>query len=346
MATIRKRGLKWQVQVRRLGYPPLAKTFLTKEDALRWGRAQDRRVDLGEAVYTPQTPDNLGTISDLIARYQKEVSPQKRSPSDTFHFRQVARHGLGKVAVKNLTPSLIAEFRDHRLKSVSASTVRKELTLLGHVLKIARNEWGVQIVGDPVKDVRKPSAARGRDRRVTPEELASIQKALLQTQNPLVPAVMLFALATGMRRGEALSLEWRHVDLINATAILPLTKNGEKRIVPLSPAALEVLTQQIKTNQCDDASTASPLSGRVFPLSPNALRLAWDRMRKRANVTDLNFHDLRHEAISRFFELGLTVPEVALISGHKDARMLFRYTHLRAEDVALKMSVLDQKKQH
>ena len=70
-----------------------------------------------------------------------------------------------------------------------------------------------------------------------------------------------------------------------------------------------------------------------FPVTPNGLRLAWDRLRSRAGLYDLRFHDLRHEAISRFFELGLNTPEVAVISGHKDPRMLFRYTHLRAVDL-------------
>ena len=72
----------------------------------------------------------------------------------------------------------------------------------------------------------------------------------------------------------------------------------------------------------------------MFPISADALRLAWERVKRRAGIKDLRFHDLRHEAISRFFEMGLSVPEVALISGHKDARMLFRYTHLKAENVA------------
>ena len=74
-----------------------------------------------------------------------------------------------------------------------------------------------------------------------------------------------------------------------------------------------------------------------FPVNANAFRLAWGRLRKRADLCDLRFHDLRHEAISRFFEMGLSVPEVAVISGHKDARMLFRYTHLRAEDLVNKI---------
>jgi integrase len=73
-------------------------------------------------------------------------------------------------------------------------------------------------------------------------------------------------------------------------------------------------------------------------MSANAVRLAWERLRKRAGIEDLHFHDLRHEAISRFFERGLSVAEVALISGHRDVRQLFRYTHLRAENLVGKLS--------
>ena len=82
----------------------------------------------------------------------------------------------------------------------------------------------------------------------------------------------------------------------------------------------------------------SHTSERIFPVTDVAVRQAWDRLVKRAGITNLRFHDLRHEAFSRFFEMGLSVPEIALISGHRDPRMLFRYTHLRAEDVVKKLS--------
>jgi integrase len=114
------------------------------------------------------------------------------------------------------------------------------------------------------------------------------------------------------------------------TAYLPLTKNGEPRTVPLSPGALSILSQQERIDGED----------RVFPMSPNAVRLAWERVKRRVGIEDLRFHDLRHEAISRFFEMGLSVPEVSLISSHKDTRMLFRYTHLKPEVVADKLERL------
>lgn len=75
----------------------------------------------------------------------------------------------------------------------------------------------------------------------------------------------------------------------------------------------------------------------MFPLTGNAFRLAWERLRARAGLGDLHYNDLRHEAISRLFERGLSVPEVALISGHRDARMLFRYTHVQREQTLRKL---------
>jgi integrase len=128
-----------------------------------------------------------------------------------------------------------------------------------------------------------------------------------------------------MRRGELLKVLWVDLDLAARQLTIRDTKNGEDRTIPLTTRAATTLQTLPQT---DD---------RIFPISPVAVRMAWDRMIKRAGIVGLRFHDLRHEAVSRFFEMGLTVPEVALISGHKDARMLFRYVHLRAKDLVGKL---------
>jgi integrase len=129
-----------------------------------------------------------------------------------------------------------------------------------------------------------------------------------------------------MRRGELLSIRWKDVDMSAPTIRILRTKNGHPRTIPLTPKAVEILASMARTEE------------RVFPVTPNAVRLAWERLRRRAGLEDLRLHDLRHEAVSRFFEYGLTVPEVALISGHRDPRMLSRYTHLRPEKVAEKLA--------
>ena len=137
-----------------------------------------------------------------------------------------------------------------------------------------------------------------------------------------------------MRRGELLNVRWRDVNLNASTLSIPVTKNGHSRCIPLTPKAVSILIER-------DTIDSRP-SDFVFPVSANAFRLAWERCKHRVAKTypaieTLRFHDLRHEAVSRFFEMGLSVPEVALISGHRDLRMLFRYTHLKAEDVVAKL---------
>ena len=116
--------------------------------------------------------------------------------------------------------------------------------------------------------------------------------------------------------GRAASESWGDVDLLRRSVRVTQTKNGHPRVIPLSKAAMGLLPVQNGSHKDAEA--------RVFPITGNALRLAWERVKKRSGIEDLRFHDLRHEAISRFFEKGLSVPEVASISGHRDLRMLQR----------------------
>jgi integrase len=170
-----------------------------------------------------------------------------------------------------------------------------------------------------MESVRKPPNGKPRTRRLTTEDAEKLASGLSRTRSKLLTDITRFAIATGMRRSELLTLTWPNVDLKARTAHLPNTKNGEARTVPLSSAALGILEDQ---PQHDNTNI-------VFPMTGNAVRLAWERLKKRVGIEDLHFHDLRHEAISRFFEHGLSMPEVSAISGHKDPRMLMRYTHLK-----------------
>ena len=176
------------------------------------------------------------------------------------------------------------------------------------------NEWELILSANPVDRVKMPPSSPARTRRLEDGEFEQLEEAAKQTKNPHIWPIVVFAIETGMRRGEILGLRWEHVDLDRRIAYLPLTKNGSSREVPLSTKAAQVLTGQRQHND-----TPSP-----FPVTANGFRLAWGRLRSRTGLSDLHFHDLRHEAISRFFELGLNIPEVAVISGHKDPRMLFR----------------------
>jgi integrase len=325
MATIRKRGSSWQAQVRREGYPPLSKSFASKADAAAWARDQERAIDRAELPTTVRELKGV-TVGDLLRRYSETVTPTKRGAGpEQYRINTLLSHSLAQVALNKLSPAAIARYRDDRLKLVQSGAVRRELTIVQHCFEVAKREWGLPIPANPVRQIATPEAQKPRERRLEDDESNILASAALASAWYLRPLIVL-AIETGMRRGELLSIRWKDVDQTTRTIRILKTKNGHSRTVPLTPKAVEILASLEKKDE------------RVLPVTPNAVRLAWERLRKRAGIVDLRLHDLRHEAVSRFFEYGLTVPEVALISGHRDPRMLSRYTHLRPEKVAEKLA--------
>jgi integrase len=325
VASISKRPNGWFVQVRRKGFQPEYKTLPTKAAAERWAREREGAIDRGD---TPANVNSLKqtTLADLIDRYLAEITPKKRSvDSERARMKKMLRSPVCSLALAELSPAALSAYRDARLRSVKPGTVIRELGLISNVLEIARKEWGIGPLSNPVKLVRRPPLRNARDRRLRGGELQRLEMALREARNPfLAPAVHLL-IETALRRGELLKLEWRHIDTEKRTAHVPDTKTGYSRTIPLNDRATEIL---------DELERIGP---HVFPVTAMALKLAWNRARQRAGMPDLRLHDLRHEAISRFAEMGLTTMELAVISGHRDPRMLFRYSHLRPEDLAMKL---------
>jgi integrase len=136
-----------------------------------------------------------------------------------------------------------------------------------------------------------------------------------------------FAIETAMRRGELTSLRWENVNLNSRVAYLPLTKNGDSRYVPLSSKAISILNKLPRTSD-----------GRVFPLKTNSVSLNFLRASRKAGIPDIHFHDLRHIALTRMSSKISNVLELAAISGHKELKMLQRYTHIKAEDLVQKLA--------
>jgi integrase len=202
------------------------------------------------------------------------------------------------------------------------NTIRLHLALLSHLFKVARTEWGMESIDNPVEFVRKPKLPQGRDRRLVDDEESRLLTAC-QSVNPELVSIVRFAIETGMRQGEIMGMTWDKVDVKHRTVTLDNTKNGEKRVVPLSSAALLVLSKRPRK-----------ISGKVWEYGQEGVKYAFPAACKKANIKDLRFHDLRHEATSRLFEKGLNPMQVAAITGHKTLQMLKRYTHLKAEDLA------------
>ena len=314
MATISKHYGKWQAQIRIKDYPNQTKSFLLKKDAELWARQTEislQKDDLGIRLrsYPP--------FIEIINRYVKEVSSLKRGyENERHHLSNILKEKFIYLPLNKITPLYFAQYRDKRLQEIKSSTLLREFNILSHIFTVCMTEWDYEI-NNPLKKIKKPKANDRRERRLTEYEYNFLVKGNYPQQS--LRYLIEFAIETGMRRGEILNIKEEHIK--GQTLLIPQTKNGHPRTIPLTKRALYILN-----------NTKLP-----FPYTPNALKLAWNRLKKKGNIKDLHFHDLRHEAISRFFEKGLSIPEVALISGHKDVRMLFRYTHLKAEDILKKI---------
>lgn len=332
MASIRKQNGKWQVQVRRRGFAHISRTFHQRTDAEQWARYMEVKADRGELPVPKETLEVI-RVRDIIERYKDQITVKKRSAdTEEYILEAFLRHPIASLTLTQLTSAHFSTYRDKRLKEVKPGTVNRELGIIKHAFTIAEREWDIPLRMNPLDKIQKLKANNARTRRLTNHEFKALQEAATKSLNQEILTLVRFAIATGMRRGEMLNLRWSDIDFSTSTLHIPVTKNGCARTIPLSFEALSVLTE-INDNRPQDKCT-----GYVFSYSGNAAQLAWQRLVKRAKIEDLHFHDLRHEAISRFFEQGLSVPEVALISGHRDSRMLFRYTHLKAEDIAAKLN--------
>lgn len=326
MATITKRGSgQWQAKVRKKGYPSQSNTFDTKAKAERWARHIESEMDRGVFVSTVEAEQT--TLEELFERYEEEVLPSKKSQRRIKSSIKIINDYLGSYPLAALTPKVISAYRNERLKDVTADTVRKDLLLISRTLKYAQQEWEIYLPrGNPVDSIKIPNQAKGRERRLQPGEGQKLVQAAHQYGGELEHIIVL-ALETGMRRGELSELRWKDIDLKKRTATLWDTKNGDNRVVPLSTKALTLLD-----------SLPINIKGYVFAMLPDSITRAFNRICERAKIKELRFHDLRHEATSRFFEMGLSIMEVSSITGHKDLSMLKRYTHLKAEDLAKKLS--------
>lgn len=326
MASFRKQGSSWQARVRRRGYPVEIKSFSTKAEAEHWARAIEGEMDRGEFV--SRTEAEQTTFGEVIQRYIETITPKKRGHAEeTIRLKATLRHRIAGMSMANLTPQAVADYRDDRLCACKANTVIRDLAVMSSIINHARREWGI-VIQNPVEMIRKPTMPPGRDRVLSEAEEVRLLHELAPTgrRNPIMQPLVVVAIETAMRRGELLSLRWNHVHLDRRVIFLPITKNGQSRYVPLSSRAVGTIEKLPK----------SP-DGRLFPINIAAMEAAFLRAVRRANLTNLHFHDLRHTGASRMASKLPNVIELASVTGHTSLQMLRRYYHPKAEELAIKL---------
>jgi len=330
MATFRQLPSgKWQAQVRRHGAKPITKSFANKLRAEKWARQVENQIDEGR--FRDYRQAEAVTMAEVCDYYSKHFLNRSPWPA-TIKPRIAAIRALaGPYTLAQLQARHVVAFVDKRLASVSADCVLKELSIWSRMIKIARSMMQIPMPSNPVREGRellsltqalKPGAPR--EYRISDAEIDAICDA---TRSPVLAKIVRFVGqgCTAMRRGEIVAARREHLSRCGRFLHIPETKTDRPRTIPLAPIN-EIAIEIVK-------ALPAQIDGSLFGVKAYGLTQAFRRAAARAGRPELHFHDLRHEATSRLFEAGLSIPEVAAITGHADWKQLRRYTHLQADRI-------------
>ena len=351
MANIQKRVSKdgkvtYRVQIRLKGYPTQTASFQRKTDASRWAQQVETAIREGRHFKTAESKKR--TLSELIDKYIAQVLPTKPKSLEKQKAQLTWwKEQLGAYSLADITPAMIAEYRDRLLEEVtrrgtkrSNSTVVRYMAALSHAFTVAVREWG-WIEDSPLRKVTKPKEPSGRVRFLDDDERGRLLDACKESRSPYLLPIVTLALATGMRKGEILNLTWGNINFERNRIILLETKNGDKRVVPLSNHTKGILFS-IREQNSEPSFFVFPRPTGQKPQKPLDIRTAWDAALERAQIKNFRFHDLRHCCASYLLMNGASLAEISEVLGHRTLAMVKRYAHMSEGHAAKIVSQMNE----
>ena len=316
MATIRRSGSGWQVLIRRKNYVgPRSRTFLSRDLAKSWADAVEERT---KKVFR----DVPITLGEAINEYINGPLLMHRSAeNEKYPLRVTAESWLGDIPLSDLRIKHFAVWRDERLLKVKPNTVMRELRILRVLIDWAKDERGAETKDNPARNLRVRGTGDARAPFFTDQDEKKLLYELSQMSNKNHLRLTKLALTTGFRRSELLSLTWRNIDLkknkiyVQRKECAARGSSFSMRIVPLPNKAKDLL-RSFKNKE-----------GKIINLTKGSARNGFDKAKNKADLNNLRFHDLRHIAISRMWGYGMNALEISACSGHRDIKMLMRYSH-------------------
>lgn len=335
MATIETRNgddgkMSYRVKVRLKGHPTQSSTFERKTDAKIWAAATETAIREGRHFKTSMAKRK--TVADAIDRYINEILPRKPKSADK-QLSQLLwwKKQIGSFSLSDATASLISEHRSVLIREPSPNgkkrtpaTINRYLAALSHLMTISYKEWE-WIDENPCSKLSKLKEPRGRVRFLSDEERENLLRHCKNSKSRHLYPIVVLALSTGARLGEITSLSREQVDFERGQIVLHDTKNGERRVLPLTGHALDTLKKWSKVKRID---TSLLFPNTRYPDKPIDIRSPWNTVVKKSGLEDFRFHDLRHSAASYLAMNGATLAEIAEVLGHKTLQMVKRYAHL------------------
>jgi integrase len=325
MATIRKRFGKWQVQIRRHNYPQIIKSFKEKSTASKYAREIELKMD--KQQFEDYSNAASTTLRDILTRYRDEITPKKKGAKwETYKLNLLIRHKISSLSLLHLNPTALCALKNELSINRKPGTVKHYFNFINNAWNTAERVWGINLPPkNPIKYVILDKVYDRRDRILNEEEYKKLLASASVSNLRILNDMIILAYQTAMRFGEILKLNRRDVDLNKRLITLRDTKNGEDRTIPISNIAIEVLRKY-------------PFGERYFIIKRDQFRHYFEQACRRAEINNFRFHDLRACAITKMFLSGMTVPEVAVISGHKTWSQLSRYTRIKPEQLIDKIN--------
>jgi len=321
----------FHAEVRMRGHDKQRESFRTKTQAKKW--IQDTEAAIRDGRYKSISAARKHTVGDLIDRFIKYCIP----PHPLYYPKKVQllmrwKKELGSRLLRDLSPSVIAEVRDKLLAEVttkknirSPSTVNRYIAIFSKALSVASKEWE-WMDDNPMRKVGKLKESRGRDRYLSFSEKEKLLQACRNSSNPYLYHIVELALLTGMRYGEIVNLKWQDINFDERYAILQQTKNGDRRVIPLTEEIIDIFCSCPSYGDLPEELVFK--SRRIRQAKYGiSIRGSFAKAMEEAGIKGFVFHMLRHTAATDLANEGANVGDLQEIFGWKTTRMASVYCH-------------------
>lgn len=327
---------RWRALIRKAGMPTRSETFDKESDAKKWAAMEEAKINMVRST-GKATVDKAITFAHLIDDYISFMDSVKPFGRSKMACLVAIKKSIGRVPVSKMNLRVITDFAMSRLKTgIVGATVAGDLSAIASALKYGRRNKHYDVdekicyeVRDTVNDISNINS-KERERTIEAAEIDDIFSAYAKKKRGFIPMpdLIRFAIATTLRQEEICKLKIEDLDANGKTVKVwerkdPKDKDRNHSEIPLFPIAWDLVEKHVGDRK----------KGRIFPYNSRSVSASFTRIVETCGIKDLHFHDLRHTAITALFELGLTIEQVALLSGHKDWKMLKRYTHIKANHV-------------
>ena len=325
MASIYKRNGKWRVEIRKIGSKGVHKSFIVKDEAIRFARETEVKIEQG--LYQDLTLAKTTKLKDVLAQYRDRVSINKKGyEQERYKINKIIRSDIADKTLSQLTPLVLFEYIEQQKKLYTASTINKSITIINLALNFAERFLGISLNKNPLKFIKRLKESQFVGQVIEPHEEALLLKHAEFSKLYGLKTAIILGIDCGLRRGEILKLKAEDINYKNNTAVLKDTKNGETREIGLSSRAIKELKK-----------LPVSIDGKLFPCKrSDTFTFYYNQLKKWSGVKK-RFHDTRHTFASRSTTSGWSITEIAAQGGWKQLQVLKRYTHIKAEYLAKKM---------